>query len=147
MEDKKLFMVDANKIYFYMSSMGRCMSIYLNEKLEKYGDGVFRKIPFMKTDSTSGNEYVEMITGTLYYKIDKEYVTSDGLVNIPEYAAIDYSDEELAKTCDGYSLFTIKSAMKFGYKENKKNIRKLEEDKSEKGAKILSKLKRKHGLK
>lgn len=162
MEDKKLFMVDAKKIRFYWSetqsySMSCAISLFLNEEFDDYGNGKQRKIPFMKTDSIKENEYIEMITGIVYYRENDEYVTYNNLVRFNKNNIESYHDELLGATCEGYPLFIIKLAMKTAYKrikreakrkyEEEKNEIEVEEDKSEKGAKILSKLKRKHGLK
>ena len=143
MEDKKLFMVDAQEIMLYRFDMASYMGKYLNEEFDDYR-GIVRRIPFMKTDNE--DEYIELITGTLYYHATREYISSDGLVHFYEYAVRDYSDVDLAVTCNGYSLSTIEFAMKSAYESNKEAVI-FEDNKSEIGAEILSKLKRKHGLK
>ena len=145
---KKVFMVNTGDIN--LKGYNNLMSEKLTEYLYKSCSSTFLytdvevNIPFKKTNNTEKEEYIEMITGTLYCKEKDVYISEDGLVTFSN--VVDYDASSFAFLCDVYSLFKMKLAMKFIYYNNQKidKKNKAELTKEEKGNKVLKKLERKY---
>lgn len=73
-------------------------------------------IPIMKTGKKE-NEYIELITGTLFYETDAGFVSKDTLVYFT--TLFDYDRDSLDNLSKEYSLERLELEMKLIYRKNK----------------------------
>lgn len=151
--NKKIFMVNTRHIQMigYKDHMANAMGKYIdcwypNDDFP-YDTKIIPLdlyIPFQRTKNTDKEEYIEMITGTLFYREDDEFYTEDSYVCFEERAVIKYDNETLYDLCREQKIFILRQKMKWVYMKNRRFQEKEKENISEKGAKILSKLQKKH---
>lgn len=145
--ENKLFMVNTYEMKLegygtHMAEMlGVCFPQYEVVRYRAVDIGVH--IPFKKINNVE-EEYVEMLTGTLYHKEGDKYVSEDSLVSFAKI--IDYDPELLEFICKKRSLLAFSLAMKSIYRHNRKldNKNKNTLSSEEKGNKVLKKLERKY---
>lgn len=148
MEEKKLFMVRTYEMRLkgYGKHMAEVLGVYFPEWYdgELVASTFDEYIPFKKTDNNEKEEYVEMITGTIYHKEDDRYVSEDSLVSFTNIH--NYDEYWFGFLCEEHSLLLTKLAMKLVYRNNRKLVRKERNAMplDERGNKVLKKLERKH---
>lgn len=152
MRYEKLFVVNTRSMYLeknYLSSFAKELSKLTNLDSYKYID-----VPFKKTENTEKEEYVEMITGTLYYRKDDKFLSSDSLVSFTVKGMEYYNNEKIGEFSSKHSLLLAKLMMQFVYQREriktlKGKIKFNEKGESainfeQKGEKTLLKLDKKH---
>ena len=72
-------------------------------------------VPFKKTENIDANEYVEMITGTLYYRKDDKFISKNSLVSFTVKGMEYYDDKKFGEFCSKHSLLLTKYMMQFVY--------------------------------
>lgn len=116
MDEKELFMVHTDDIYLkgYESTMAEALK---KNYIKFNGKTDYRElIPFMKTGKRD-NEYIELITGTLFYEDDTIFVTKDSLVYFT--TLFNYDRVSFENLCKEYPLERLKLEMKRIYRLNK----------------------------
>ena len=146
--EKKLFMVNTYEMKLegcktHMAEMlGTCFP--QNEVVRYRAVDIGVNIPFKKTENSEKEEYVEMLTGTLYHKEGDKFVSEDSLVSFTRI--IDYDADLFADLCENRPLLLTRIAMKSIYRHNRKLDRKEKNaiSSEEKCNKVLKKLERKY---
>ena len=144
----ELFMVRTNDMELagFNTNVAKKLGEYLprNEIVRYRAVDIEVSIPFKKTNNTEREEYVEMLTGTVYHKENDKYVSEDSLVSFT--TIFDYDAYLFNYLCCAYSLRKIIRTMKLIYDNNRKIYAKEEIKSSieEKGNKVLKKLERKY---
>ena len=152
MRYEKLFVVNTRSMQLeqnYLSSFAKELSKIINLDSYKYID-----VPFKKTENIDVSEYVEMLTGTLYYRKDDKFISKDSLVSFTVKGMEYYDNEKFGEFCNNHSLLLARCMMQFVYqkeriKAKKEKIKFNEKGKStgnlkQKGEKTLLKLEKKH---
>ena len=114
--------------------------------LESYGTNMAKKIhksfpiPFRKTNNSERDEYIELLTGTIYHKENDKYISEDSLVSFT--TLYDYDLELFNCLSKIYSLDSIALSMKLIYYKNRKLDKKKTSELSieERKNKVLKKL-------
>ena len=98
----------------------------------------------MQTNSSEKEEYIEIITGTIYHKENDKYISEDSLVTFS--TTYDYDSDLFISLSKIYSLVSIRLSMKLIYHNNRKLDKKKKDAllSGEKGNKVLKKLERKY---
>lgn len=116
MKKKELFMVHTDDMHLiaYQKTMAEALKMsYVTFNSETD----FRElIPIMKTGKKE-NEYIELITGTLFYETDVGFVSKDALVYFT--TLFDYNRDSLDNLSKEYSLERPELEMKLIYRKNK----------------------------
>lgn len=144
MRHEKIFMVHTDDIYLigYHKTMAEALKMsYVTFNSETD----FRElIPIMKTGKKE-NEYIELITGTLFYETDAGFVSKDALVYFT--TLFHYDRDSLDNLSKEYSLERLELEMKMIYRKNKVmcSLYKNSEVKEvSKEGEIINKLQQKH---
>lgn len=118
MEINKVFMVSTNDIYLegYDASMTDALSAFYPDTGVKRSKTFKALIPFVKTNSKKNNEYLEMITETLYYKYENKFVSKDGFVSFDKI--LNYNKRMVDKSYDSRSMFLVCLTMEEIYRQN-----------------------------
>lgn len=148
MEENKLFMVHTREMRLrgYGTNLAEMLGVYFPKwnDGELVSDSFDGDIPFKKMDNTDKEGYVEMITGTLYYKEEEMYISEDSSVSFTNLH--NYDEYWFGYLCEKHSLLLVRLAMKLVYHNNRKLYKNIKcaDSIEEKGNKVLRKLERKH---
>jgi len=141
MENKDIFMVNTKYILLdgFNNDMASLIGGYSYCGYEELLTPLYIPIPFKKTNNNNRDEYVELISGTLFHKEEDTFYTEDKLVHFKDVCTEEYTDEKMGKLYENHIMFFVKRHMKSYYNSNKRLCKKHYEDSATVGAKKLSK--------